>query len=489
MKNILFIAFIFIFEFGIAQLNPTSSNLKVSENGRYFIKKADNSPFFWMGDTGWGIFQFIPLEEAYWYLEDRKAKGFNGFLGSFVFHFGNKPNYYGEKAWLDDDPLKPNEKYFENADLVLNKAVKLDLFVGLLPSWGDKVTTSKLLNLDNAYRYGHYLGNRYKKQNTHIIWVIGGDSNPKDKIQEDVYRKIAEGIADGVNGEFKEDGSADYTTTLMTYHPQPKAHNGSSSTFFHQDEWLDFNMLQTSHHKRNNPLSYLDVAADYQMDPPKPTLDAEPPYEDHGVSWNLEENGYFNDQDIRKAAYWSVLAGAAGHIYGSHTVWQFASSTNPFDSFASSTRGWWNEEKDGLPKAKDLPGAFDMKHLKDLMLSRPYLSRIPDQDLLGCFNITGKHVQASRDAMGSYVFIYFPSSNVSCSVNASLLSGKSIKAWWFSPRDGKVYDERKNISPSPFLIFEKEDRIFTPPGDVASEDWVLVLDDAAKNYAVPGQGK
>lgn len=108
---------------------------------------------------------------------------------------------------------------------------------------------------------------------------------------------------------------------------------------------------------------------------------------------------------------------------------------------------------------------------------------------VGTLQYYGKHVQASRDVMGSYAFIYFPSSNVSCSVKASLLSSESIKAWWYNPKDGKVYDEDKNISSSPFLTFEKEDRTFTPPGDVASEDWVLVLDDATKNYAVPGQGK
>lgn len=505
MKRPLLLFLLFIPAPTFAQ--STESKLKVSANGHFLMVKSDGSPFFWLGDTGWGIFQFIPREEAVAYLDDRKAKGFNGFLGSLVFHFGNNPNFYGEKPW-HDDPLQPNEAYFKNVDFILNQAIERDLYVGLLPAWGDKVVApSGLLNDKTAYRYGHFLGKRYQRQNAHIIWVIGGDKNPNSEPHKVAYRRIAEGIADGINGADREDGLADYSTTLMTFHPQPKGHGGGSSAYFHQDEWLDFNMLQTSHHKRNNPLSYLEIAADYARTPAKPTLDAEPPYEDHGVSWNLVDNGYFTDHDVRKAAYWSVLAGAAGHIYGSHTVWQFASPSNPFDSFASSSRGWWRESKDGLPAAKDLPGASQMQYLKNLLLSRPYLSRIPDQDLVdepkartadgappgvetldvAASRAEGEHVQAARDSAGHYAFVYFPQSKISRAVKVSRLSGQTIRAWWFSPRDGKTYDAQKKITTEPFLTFDKADRTFSPPGNIASEDWVLVLDDTAAAFAAPGQ--
>jgi hypothetical protein len=63
-------------------------------------------------------------------------------------------------------------------------------------------------------------------------------------------------------------------------------------------------------------------------------------------------------------------------------------------------------------------------------------------------------------------------------VRMEKISGAKAKAWWFNPRDGKATaigefannGEREFISPN-------------PGEDV---DWVLVLDDAAKNFPSPG---
>ncbi len=479
---VLFLLFLFI-----GNLSAKESKLTVSDNGRFLIYKENGDPFFLSFDTGWGIFQFISKEDADIYLMDRKDKGFNGFFGSLVFHFGNSPNYYGDIPWKNFDPSTPNENYYRNVDNIIEKAIKLDLFVGLLPSWGDKVANTEELNLENAYQYGWFLGNRYRDQNSHIIWVLGGDRNPTDMTQANVYRKIAEGIADGVNMVQNEDGKADYTTTMMTFHPQPKAWGGgSSSTFFHYDEWMDFNLIQTSHFRRNDERSYTDIQSDYAIRPVKPCMEGEPPYEDHAVGWKTEE-GYFTDHDVRKAAYWSVFAGASGHVYGCTTVWQFSSPTWQIKSFAIPTRGWWNEEKDGLPKGKDLPGAFDMKHLKDLMLSRPYFNRISDLSLIDESGPGKIHIQSTRDKEGNYAFIYFPMATITRKVYVNKLSGEKINAWWYSPRDGKVYDQEGKVTHTPFIVFDKKNRDFNPPNETETEDWVLVLDNAALNFSVPGR--
>ena len=461
------------------------SKLAVSDNGRFLINEADGTPFFLTFDTGWGIFEFISKEDAEIYLKDRKKKGFNGFFGCLVFPFGNEPNYYGHAPWNNFDPASPNEAFFQHADSIINKAIELDLFVGLLPSWGDKVAYSEELNLENSYHYGWFLGERYNDQNANIIWVIGGDSNPTDENQTNVYRKIAEGIADGVNDIHNEDGKADYSTTMMTFHPQPKSWGGgSSSTFYHYDDWLDFNLIQTSHIRRDDERSYTDIQADYALRPVKPCMEGEPPYEDHAVNWKTEE-GYFTDQDVRKAAYWSVFAGAAGHVYGSTTVWQFSSPDWQIRRYEAPTRGWWNEIKDGLPKGKDLPGASDMQHLKDLMLSRPYFNRIPELSLIEQSGPGKDHVQSTMDREGNYAFIYFPMGTITRLVYANKLSGETINAWWYSPRDGKVYDQEGKVSDTPFMVFDKEDKEFNPPNETETEDWVLVLDNAALNFRIP----
>ena len=51
------------------------------------------------------------------------------------------------------------------------------------------------------------------------------------------------------------------------------------------------------------------IAADYTRKPVKPCLDAEPGYEDHPVELR-SENGYFDEHDVRKSAYWALFAGA-----------------------------------------------------------------------------------------------------------------------------------------------------------------------------------
>jgi hypothetical protein len=85
---------------------------------------------------------------------------------------------------------------------------------------------------------------------------------------------------------------------------------------------------------------------------------------------------------------------------------------------------------------------------------------------------------ATRDEAASYMFVYTPAGR-SFRVRTGRLSGERFRAWWFNPRDGKAQ-----------LIgeFPKTDTSsFTPPMPGEQMDWVLVVDDAAKDYPPPGQ--
>lgn len=53
-------------------------------------------------------------------------------------------------------------------------------------------------------------------------------------------------------------------------------------------------------------------------------------------------------------------------------------------------------------------------------------------------------------------------------------------AWWFNPRNGQATRIAEFAN-------DRADREFTPPDAGEMLDWVLVLDDAAKNYGVPGK--
>ncbi|MGB2808086.1 MAG: glycoside hydrolase family 140 protein [Sedimentisphaerales bacterium] len=432
-------------------------DLKVSNNKR-FIVHEDGTPFFYLGDTAWELFHRLSRKEAERYLENRRQKGFTVIQAVVlaVLDGLNTPNANGDRPLINNDPTKPNEAYFKHVDYIVNTAEKKGIYIGMLPTWGDKVTKAwgkgpvifTNNNLKAAQTYGRFLGSRYKDK-PNIIWILGGDRVADNA--ENIWRAMAKGIKE-----------ADIGRHLMTYHPQG---GRSSAEWFHNDKWLDFNMLQSSHGKFDND-NYKRVSADFNRKPTKPCLDGEPCYEDHPVNWK-PKNGWFNDFDVRQAAYWALFAGGFGHTYGCHDIWQtYAPGRGPI----SSARNYWYD-------VMDLPGAWDMMHVRNLLESRPFLDRVPDQSLIaGNAGSKGLHIQATRGK--SYAFIYLPyGQNVKAMLGK--VSGEKVKAWWFDPRSGQA----KLIG----TFSNSGKREFDPPGKSArGNDWVLVLDDAARQFPKPG---
>jgi hypothetical protein len=110
-----------------------------------------------------------------------------------------------------------------------------------------------------------------------------------------------------------------------------------------------------------------------------------------------------------------------------------------------------------------------MKHLKQLVLSRSYLDRIPDQQLLSESYAVADHVRAARGR--DYAFFYTPTGKA-FTVRMGNISGTTVRAQWYDPRDGTYIA----VGDYPNSGTQR----FTPPTSGAETDWVLVLDDAAK---------
>lgn len=427
-------------------------------SGRYLVTDR-RQPFFYLGDTAWELFHRLTREEADTYLRDRAAKGFTVIQAVALAEFDglSAPNAYGHTPLRNNDPTQPNEDYFRHVDFIVNKAEELGLYIGMLPTWGDKVNKKwgvgpEIFTPDNARIYGEFLGRRYRGKP--IIWILGGDRPVENDIHLAVWRAMAEGLRKGDGGEH-----------LITYHPMG---GQSSSQWLHEEEWLDFNMLQSGHHARPIP-NYEMIERDYRLQPVKPCMDGEPNYEDHPINWD-PKNGWFSDHDVRRAAYWALLAGAHGHTYGCHDIWQMFDPQKRQP--VAHARTPWKE-------ALHLPGASQMRYVKALILSRPPLLRVPDQSLIAGEPGKGlEHVRAARGADGSYAFIYLPVPK-SVTVNTEKLGGKTLRAWWFNPRNGQA---------QPIGEFARRgEREFAPPGGEShEEDWVLVLDEVGKRYRKPG---
>jgi hypothetical protein len=437
--------------------------LKVSDNRRFLVT-ADNQPFFWLGDTGWELFHRLNREDAERYLRKRAAQRFTVIQAVVLAEFDGlaEPNAYGQVPLRNTDPTQPNDAYFAHVDWVVEKANALGLYVGLLPSWGDKWNKKwgvgpEIFTPDNARQYGEWLGKRYKDAG--VIWILGGDRPIESDLHRDIIRAMAQGLRAGDGG-----------THLMTLHPP--GGNGSS-TWFHADAWLDFNMRQNGHGTEFTG-RYDQTRVDYDRSPIKPVLDGEPIYEAHPVTFDAKKFGHSIASDVRRPLYWDLFTGAFGHTYGHHAVWQM-----------------WTPERKPInnpllpwQQAIDDPGAAQMQHGRALMESRPFLSRIPDPTVIVTDRVptsvpgAGRYAfVATRDNEGTYAMVYAPIGRP-FRVRMNAIAGARVKAWWFNPRTG----DATAIG----TYANQGEREFTPPDRGEALDWVLVLDDESKRYAAPG---
>ncbi len=451
----LFFAILLLLVFG---QSAQTQSFTLSTNKRYLLK--DGKPFFWMGDTAWELFHRLDREEAEYYLKKRALQGFTLVQAVALAEFDglNVPNSYGDKPLINNDPTQPNEAYFKHVDFIIDKAAELGINIGFLPTWGDKVFKAgwgkgpEVFTVENAKVYGKWLGNRYKNRKN-LIWILGGDRNPrKDSKDVEVWRSMAAGIAEGVGGNDK---------AMMTFHPQPNSEGAGE--WFHNDEWLDFNMFQTGHCR--DFAVYDNIKGAYDRKPAKPTLDGEPIYEDHPVCFNVTELGTSNAFDVRKSAYLDLFAGAFGHTYGCHDIWQMYS---PNREAVNGPHVFWQQ-------AMDLTGAKQMQWVRRLMESRPLLDRMPDQSLIVENNLSpNERIQATRG--NDYIFVY-AATGKAFTVNLGKTTGTQLQGFWYDPRNGKTTEIGK--------FDNKGTRLFTPPTSGYGQDWVLILDDAGKGYAKP----
>lgn len=463
------VAFLWSLAGSIALLAAPLPQLKVSDNHRFLVTQ-DGKPFFWLGDTTWELFHRLDRAEAEQFLDQRARQGFNVVQAVAIAELEghNVPNPYGHLPLTDLDPARPAVKdgpandYWDHVDFIVQAANRRGIYVGFLPTWGrywhDATKEGHpLFNAANAESYGEWLGKRYKDAG--LIWILGGDRPIENDAQKQIIRAMARGLRRG-------DGGAH----LMTLHPP--GGNGSSS-WFHNDDWLDFNMRQNGHVAEFTG-RYDTTRADYDRTPVKPVLDGEPIYEDHPVSFDAKKLGHSTAADVRRPIYWDVFSGAFGHTYGHHSVWQmWAPGRSPINNPLMP----WS-------KAIHQPGAAQMQHAKHLMLSRPFLTRVPDDSIIVADPVptavpgAGRYrFVATRDQDGSYAMVYVPVWRT-FKVRMDKISGRTVKAWWFNPRDGRA---------TAIGEFENRgEREFTPPDPGEQLDWVLVLDDKARKFQVPG---
>lgn len=459
LSKYLIVFFVSIVFAGYSQ--QPSGNLRVSANHRFFATKA-GKPFFWLGDTGWLVFVKLKREEAIRYLDTRKAQGFNVIQAMLIHEFKLTVNAYGDSAIHHFNVAKPaitpgngpnnpeQYDYWDHVDFVIDEAAKRGIYMAVVPVWGSDVKRGRVTSAQ-AKVYTNFLTDRYKNK-PNIIWLNGGDIRGSDSTQ--VWKTIGETL------------QANDPNHLITFHPFGRT---TSSRWFHNEPWLHFDMFQSGHtsyaqdtNPKNAPNYGEDnwrfVQEDFAHTPAKPTLDAEPSYEE--IPYGLHDTTlpYWNENDVRRYAYWSVFAGGCGFTYGHNAVMQFYTPGDKNINFGPKTP--W--EPALLAK-----GAEQMKYLKKLMLSKPFFERVPDSTLIaGDLGVRYERLLATRGQ--NYAFVYtYTGRNIPIAMGK--IKGTKVKASWYDPRNGQYI----NIG----SYLNKGIKAFDPPAEKKDgNDWVLVLE-------------
>ncbi|MHB1294709.1 MAG: apiosidase-like domain-containing protein [Anaerolineae bacterium] len=366
--------------------------IRVSANGRHFVDGAGR-PFFWLGDTAWPLFGSYSPQEADLYLANRAALGFTVIQGVLAWGGGTGfetplpgPNALGDEPWLGS-PEHPNQAYFQNVDRIVRRAGELGLVLAMLPTWGYYVKESGVLNTANARAYGRWLGERYRDAEN-VVWINGGDRVPDGT--EEVFRALGHGLRAG-------DGGAH----LITYHPCGWY---SSAQFFHEEDWLDFNMIETW---TEWPQVYPAVQADALRTPVKPVVLGEGAYE-NGPEYPL---GPITPLVVRRQAWWSFMAGGF-FTYGQDRMWRMGP-------------GW--------TETLNTPGAEQMSLMRKIVESRPWWQLSPDQGVFVAGVSSERTLNAAmRAADGRCVMIYLASQ---CHVRVHLakVAARKARATWVNP--------------------------------------------------------
>jgi hypothetical protein len=427
---------------------PTSAGpafpLKASANNRYLVDQG-NVPFLMIGDSPQALIGNLSRLEAETFIANRRMYGVNALWINLLCNdtTGCKPDgstFDGIAPFVvAGDLATPNLAYFQRADEMIRLAATYGMLVILDPieiaGW---LNILKANGVPKAFAYGQYLGNRYKNF-PNIIWMHGNDfqswRNPE-------HTALVQAVALGI-----KDADPNHLHTVQL--------NFLTSSSMDDPSWAPIIGLNAAY---TYYPTYAQLLKDYNRSELKPLIMAEANYE---FEHNPNTDGG-STQILRRQAYWSMLSGVTGQLYGSLYTWRLAP-------------GWQTR--------LDTPGIVQFAHMSQLFGSRKWHELIPDQDHTVVIRGRGKYstngsmatntyATAARTPDGSLVMAYMPTIRP-IMIDMTKLSGAAT-ARWFDPTNGSY------VAAGGSAFANVGGRRFIPPGNnsAGDGDWVLILEAA-----------
>jgi hypothetical protein len=424
--------------------------LRVSANRR-FLEHADGTPFLWLSDTAWSGPLLSTDDEWAHYLRERVRQRFSA-VQWVATQYLAAPNgdREGQLPYTGHDQIAINPAFYQRLDRRLNALNAAGLLGAPVLLWAAEWSEAGVNNHnpglvlpeDQAVLLARYMVARWGAHD--VVWILNGDGNYRGPKAERWHR-IGQALF----------GTRPHAPVVL----HPSGMNIPTEEFRTQ-EWLDITGYQSGHGDDEETQRWLvsgPPAQDWQRDPPRPSINLEPPYENH-IAYQSQQR--ISPFAVRRALYWSLLvAPTAGVSYGGHGVWGWDDgTTTPVAHPKTGVPLPWRE-------ALVMPAAEQLHVLAELFGEIEWWRLRPAPELLLAQlgqALPSRTVLAARSNAGDLALIYTPEAGTLKLKIADLRL--NLAARWVNPSTGERFD-----APNTGTAGHAQ---FTPP---APGDWVLLM--------------
>ena len=416
---------------------------------RRHLEHADGTPFFWLADTGWNAALLSTPNEWQRYVDVRKRQRFTAIQWvATQWRAAPQGDRLGEPAFTGSERIAVNPAFFARLDekaAALNQAGLLNVPVLLWAIGGGSnpaVNPGFSLPEDQAAKLARYMVARWQAYDA--IWILPGDGDYRgDKAEK--WRRIGRQVFGNIA------------------HAPVIVHPGGMHWVlreFLDEPWVAIHGYQSGHGDGEKVLRWMTEgppATDWTVEPIRPFINLEPPYEDH-IAYQSKQR--ISPHAVRRAVYWSLLTTPpAGVTYGGHGVWGWDDGSGPPTDHANSgTPLPWKQ-------ALTMPGAEQMAHVAATFTSFDFWRLRPAPTILAAqpgTETAARFIAAAASDGGDLAVVYTPEQQPIALDAAAVPKGR---ATWHNPATG-ARRAAKSMPTDSGLRFD-------PPG---GGDWVLVLE-------------
>lgn len=402
---------------------------------------ADGSPFFWLADTWW----FAATKRASWsafkkMVADRKKKGFTVILlvvgvPPEVDYFSPDAGNSGGLPFHKDWSLNP--AYFDQIDKKIAYLVRAGIVPCIVGGWGHHIDRMGVAAVKNLWRE---IVRRYAAYP--VVFCLTGEVDGFLRriplLGTQLFRDKRLRKWDEVARYIR---SIDHNKRPIVVHPQSKS---SASALMGNPAWLDIDAIQSGHSRGNT--AFMVEAILKAQKGRRPIINLEPWYE--GILGN------FGAYEQRLAFWMCVLAGAKGHTYGAHGLWQMANRDNFMGHWGNSD---WR-------RALSYAGSTHLARAKAFLLKYPWWKIHPNPDRI-IPHWDGNHTDFPMAAeMDKRLLVYFPKrTSKSTYMFAGSTNSARYELLWYKPETTKLV--RREVKTGKSIEFSLP----------SASDWLLMV--------------